>query len=105
MAFKTCECGNKIDPRDMGEDATNCEWCEYPSMDWVMWREAVGADWLEQMETHGMDSMYTIDYVVSTGELYRGGKIGNVKSVNVFANSVEIAEYIVGEWLARKEYA
>lgn len=28
--MKKCECGNSIDPRDMGEDATQCIWCEYP---------------------------------------------------------------------------
>jgi hypothetical protein len=27
---KLCQCGNNIDPRNMGEDATQCEWCEYP---------------------------------------------------------------------------
>lgn len=75
-----CECGNGISYRDMGDGATQCEWCEYPSYDWVMWRKAIGADWLEQMETHGYDSMYTID------------------GVNVFANSQEIAEYIVEQY-------
>lgn len=30
--MKRCECGNKIDPRDLGEDATQCEWCEYPEV-------------------------------------------------------------------------
>lgn len=25
-----CECGNTIDPRELGEGATQCEWCEYP---------------------------------------------------------------------------
>jgi len=87
-----CECGNGISYRDMGDGATCCEWCEYPSMDWVMWRKAVGADWLEQMETHGMDSMYTVEF--ATGE-----------RVSVFANSFEIAEYIAGEWLAEQEVA
>lgn len=27
---RLCECGNNIDPCNMGEDATQCEWCEYP---------------------------------------------------------------------------
>ena len=30
--MNTCECGNKIDPRDLGEDATQCEWCETPEV-------------------------------------------------------------------------
>lgn len=75
-----CECGNGISYREMGEGATCCEWCEYPSFDWVMWRKAIGADWLEQMETHGYDSMYTVD------------------GVSVFANSQEIAEYIAEQY-------
>lgn len=25
-----CACGNSIDPRNMGDDAKQCEWCEYP---------------------------------------------------------------------------
>lgn len=75
-----CECGNGISYREMGDGATNCEWCEYPSMDWVMWRKAVGADWLEQMETHGMDDRYVID------------------GISVYANSGEIAEYIVEQY-------
>jgi hypothetical protein len=77
-----CECGNGISYREMGEDATNCEWCEYPSFDWVMWRRNVGG-YLEQMETHGFDAMYTVEL---TG-----------KSVTVWANSQEIAEYIALE--------
>lgn len=75
-----CECGNGILYRDLGDGATNCEWCEYPSFDWVMWRKAVGADWLEQMETHGMDDRYVID------------------GISVYANSQEIAEYIVEQY-------
>jgi hypothetical protein len=87
-----CECGNNIDPRNVGEDATQCEWCEYPSYDWVMWREAVGGGWLQQMETHGGDRLHWVRF--DTGE-----------EVSVWANSFDIAEYIAGEWLARKEYA
>lgn len=29
---KRCDCGNKIDPRELGEDATRCEWCENPEV-------------------------------------------------------------------------
>ena len=29
---KRCECGNKIDPRDLGEGATQCEWCQRPEV-------------------------------------------------------------------------
>lgn len=85
-----CECGNGISYREMGDGATNCEWCEYPSFDWVMWRER--SDWLEQIETHGFDRLHTVEF--ATGE-----------SVSVWANSFEIAEYIAGEWLARQEVA
>ena len=77
-----CECGNGISYREMGDGAVNCEWCEYPSMDWVMWRRR--GDWLEQMETHGFDALYRVELT--------GGK-----SVSVWANSQEIAEYIALE--------
>jgi hypothetical protein len=75
-----CDCGNGISYREMGDGATCCEWCEYPSMDWVMWRKAVGADWLEQMETHGMDDRYVID------------------GISVYANDEDIAKYIVEQY-------
>lgn len=86
-----CECGNGISFRELGDGATNCEWCEYPSLDWVMWRESVGAGYLEQMETHGLDAYYRVE-------------LGD-ETVGVFANSQEIAEYIAGEWLAKQEVA
>jgi len=89
VAFKKCECGNNIDPRDMGEDATQCEWCEYPSMDWVMWRER--DTFLEQMETHGMDKYFTVP-----------GRFGG--TISVWANSLEIAQYIAEQY-EQKEYA
>lgn len=87
-----CECGNGISYAEMGDGATNCEWCEYPSLDWVMWRESVGGGYLEQMETHGLDSYYSIETE------FRGEKA----TVGVFANSKEIAEYIVSEYVARE---
>lgn len=86
-----CECGNGISYREMGDGATNCEWCEYPSFDWVMWRESVGGGYLEQMETHGLDAYYTVEL--------------HGKTIGVFANDAEIAEYIANEWLAKREVA
>ena len=83
-----CECGNKIDPREFEAGATQCEWCEYPSYDWVMWRVSVGGDWLEQVETHGMDKLYRADY---------GGE-----TISVWANDIYIAEHIASEWLAQR---
>lgn len=77
-----CECGNRIDYRDMGEDATCCVWCLPENrFDGIMWRRR--GDVLEQMETHGFDRLYTVEL---TG-----------KSVSVWANSLEIAEYIALE--------
>lgn len=77
-----CECGNGISYRDLGEDATCCEWCLPENrFDGIMWRRR--GDWLEQMETHGFDKMYTVEL---TG-----------KSVSVWANSQEIADYIALE--------
>lgn len=78
-----CECGNGISYRDLGDGATQCEWCEYPSMDWVMWRKT-GYGTLQQVETHGLD------------KYFRVGDYG------VFANSLEIAEYIVEQYQARE---
>lgn len=90
-----CECGNGILYRDLGDGATNCEWCEYPSFDWVMWRKAVGADWLEQMETHGMDSYYQVHRFVNDEPVV----------ISVFANDEDIADYIADQYLAQQEVA
>lgn len=90
-----CECGNGISYREMGDGATNCEWCEYPSMDWVMWRESVGGSYLEQMETHGLDAYYQVKTFFNDEEV----------TVGVFANDEDIAKYIVDEYLARKAVA
>jgi len=87
-----CECGNGISYREMGEGATNCEWCEYPSMDWVMWRKAVGAGYLGQMETHGLDAYYQVKTVFNGEEV----------TVGVFACDEEIANYIVEQYLAQE---
>lgn len=32
VEMKRCDCGNKIDPRDLGDHATQCEWCETPEV-------------------------------------------------------------------------
>lgn len=78
-----CECGNGISYRDLGDDAECCEWCLPENrFDGIMWRRNVGG-YLEQMETHGFDKLYTVEL---TG-----------KSVTVWANSQEIAEYIALE--------
>lgn len=85
IEFNTCECGNKVSTRDiLPENFECCEWCT-PEMrfDGIMWRKAIGADWLEQMETHGLDSMYSVEI--------------NGETFSVFANSLEIAEYIALE--------
>lgn len=87
IEFNTCECGNKVSTRDiLPEDFECCEWCT-PEMrfDSIMWRKSPGADWLEQMETHGLDSMYSVE-------------IGK-RRLSVFANSQDIAEYIAGEYV------
>jgi len=87
--FNVCECGNKVSTRDiLPEDFECCEWCT-PEMrfDSIMWRKAIGADWLEQMETHGYDALYNVD------------------GISVWANSQEIAEYIAGQYLAQREAA
>lgn len=83
-----CECGNGISFRDLGDGATRCEWCEYEPFDGVMWREAIGGGYLEQVETHGLDKYYGVEI---DGATY-----------GVFANSREIAEYIVGRYLNRE---
>jgi hypothetical protein len=83
-----CDCGNGIDYRDLGDGAECCEWCLPENrFDGIMWRKAVGADWLEQVETHGFDSLYSVE---------RGKQ-----RVSVFANSEEIAEYIADQYLAQ----
>jgi hypothetical protein len=77
-----CDCGNGISFADMGEGAECCEWCLPENrFDGIMWRRR--GDVLEQMETHGFDKLYTVEL---TG-----------KSVSVWANSQEIAEYIALE--------
>jgi hypothetical protein len=87
--FKECECGNPIDANDFGIDAECCEWCLPENrFDMVMWREAVGAEWLEQVETHGYEALYTVT---------RGDR-----EISVFANSEDIAEYIADRWLERE---
>lgn len=86
-----CECGNGISFREMGDGATACEWCEYPSMDWVMWRPSAGGGYLEQMETHGFDKYYSVE----------NGR----RTFGVFANSQEIAEYIVDRFIEQQKEA
>jgi hypothetical protein len=89
LEYGVCECGNRIDYKDMGDGAECCEWCLPENrFDGIMWRER--GDILEQMETHGMDRLHWVRFV--TGE-----------EVTVWANSFEIAEYIAGEWLAQQE--
>ena len=79
-----CECGNGISYRDLGDGAECCEWCLPENrFDGIMWRRNVGG-YLEQMETHGYDALYRVELT--------GGK-----SVSVWANSQEIAEYIALE--------
>ena len=91
-----CECGNGISFRDLGEDAECCEWCA-PEMrfDGIMWRKAVGAGYLEQMETHGLDAYYSVETILN----------GEKVTVGVFANSEEIANYIVEQYLEREAVA
>jgi len=82
LEYGVCECGNRIDYRDMGDGAECCVWCLPENrFDGIMWRKR--GDVLEQMETHGFDRLYTVEL---TG-----------KSVSVWANSQEIAEYIALE--------
>ena len=101
LEYGVCDCGNRIDYREMGDGAECCVWCLPENrFDGIMWRRR--GDVLEQVETHGFDRLHTVDYVVSDGDKFRGENIGTVKSVSVWANSFEIAEYIAGEWLARE---
>jgi hypothetical protein len=89
LDYGVCDCGNRIDYKEMGDGAECCEWCLPENrFDGIMWRER--GDWLEQVETHGFDRLHTVEFF--TGE-----------SVSVWANSFEIAEYIAGEWLAQQE--
>lgn len=88
--MNVCECGNTVSYGDiLPEDFECCEWCLPENrFDGIMWRKAVGADYLQQMETHGFDALYTVE---------RGDK-----EISVFANSQEIAEYIADRWLEQE---
>jgi hypothetical protein len=82
LQYGVCECGNRIDYKDMGDGADCCEWCLPENrFDGIMWRRR--GEVLEQMETHGFDKLYTVELTD--------------KTVSVWANSQEIAEYIALE--------
>jgi hypothetical protein len=86
--MKKCECGNNIDPRDLGEDATQCEWCENPEPPYYMIR------------TYGNATILTFLDMVG-----RGVELVHNDWLSVRAPSIPLAQAILDDWLAQQEEA
>ena len=83
--MKKCDCGNNIDPRDLGEDATQCEWCENPEPPIYIIRQ-YGK--LTELTFLGMNG--------------RSVELRHDDQLTVYAPYINLAEQIRDDWLAKQ---
>ena len=80
-----CDCGNNIDPRDLGEDATQCEWCENPEPPYYIIRQYGDATELTFLDMMG-----------------KGVELRHDEKLSVVAPSIPLAQAILDDWLSKE---
>jgi hypothetical protein len=80
---KRCDCGNKIDPRELGEGATQCEWCEHP-----------------EVPIYKINQLGDGVLLCFVGQIGTGIEIQHSDKLRVTAPSQQAAELILNDYLA-----